>query len=371
MQVSVVLPARNAAPWIETAIASIQRQTFSNLELIVVDDHSVDNTRDLLISSAVADSRIRLISSRGRGLVAALNTGIAEARAPLIARMDADDIARPNRLEIQTAFLERHPSVAVVGAQVQPVDLAGQPSGKTTNYPTEPEDISRELVQRGCVISHPTVLMRRAALDAAGGYRAVTEMAEDYDLWLRIAEHNAIANLPEVLLDYRMHPDQISHGLNWSQRFARDLAVISARARRQGEKDPLEDITAPIQFQDQSNSADSNLPLEVQQLISGYIAACAAFLSADDVHDLDAIETVARNGLFGDGRKVRGQLMALAARAAWRRRSPARAFQNLAASVDLMGPGAIKVALKGRTQWQSAGNVPQLSVNSGVDVRQS
>ncbi|MDO9356848.1 MAG: glycosyltransferase, partial [Solirubrobacteraceae bacterium] len=189
------------------------------------------------ILGAVADPRLRVLANRGAGLVDALSTGLAATAAPLVARMDADDIALPSRLERQIAFLDANPGVALVGAQVAHMDAGGRPTGHVSSFPTAPARIAEALMTRGCVLRHPTVMARRPALDAVGAYRRVVEGAEDYDLWLRLSERAALANLPDVLLRYRIHDAQVSHGINWRQRFAHDLALVAARARRRGEPD--------------------------------------------------------------------------------------------------------------------------------------
>jgi hypothetical protein len=336
-------------PWIAPALASLQSQSFADFELVVVDDHSSDSTSALVASRAANDPRIRLVPNRGRGLVAALTTGLAETRAPLVARMDADDIAWPHRLEAQVSFLDTHPEIALVGAQVQPIDAAGRPAGDPSLFPTEPVTVAHDLLYRGCVVRHPTVLVRRTALEAVGGYRAVTELAEDYDLWLRLSEKFALANMPDVLLDYRVHPGQVSHGVNWRQRFARDASLIAARARRRGDGDPLQGIHAPLDFDDPLLPHDPRLPVELRQLVSAYAGARAVTEArvGKAEPDFAAMVEVARAGLFGDGRKVRGQIMALAARTAYRSAKWRDSMESLRTSFDLIGLRAISVALTG------------------------
>ena len=248
MRVSVILPVRDGGAYLEAAVASILAQTLRDLELLVIDDGSCDGAAAALRPLAARDDRLRVLSNPGVGLVAALNFGLAQARAPLVARMDADDVALPERLARQVAFLDRNLGVALVGAQVAFIDASGALTGERTHFPTDPAAVAAALLTRGCVVKHPSVVARREALLQAGGYRAALAKAEDYDLWLRLAERARLANLPEVLLDYRVHPEQVSAGINLGQRFARDLALIAARTRRAGRPDPFDRAEEALRF---------------------------------------------------------------------------------------------------------------------------
>jgi GT2 family glycosyltransferase len=236
--VSVILPVKNGSAYIEAAIVSILTQTFSDFELLIIDDSSSDDTMDIARRVCGADPRARILVNPGAGLVEALNVAIGAARARLIARMDADDIALPQRLERQHAFMAAHPEVAVVGSQARFIDQRGALTGKATGLPESHEAIAKTLL-RYCCLNHPTVLMRADALKRVGGYRAIVPVAEDLDLWLRIAEHGRLANLAESLLLYRAHAGQVSQSKAWTQRLSRNLAIISARERRAGRPDPL------------------------------------------------------------------------------------------------------------------------------------
>lgn len=236
--VSVILPVKNGSPYIEAAIASILTQTFSDFELLIVDDSSRDDTIAIARRACAADPRVRILTNPGTGLVDALNFAIGAARARFIARMDADDIALPQRLERQHSFIAAHPEVAVVGAQARFIDEQGALTSKATALPQSHEAIARTLL-RYCCLCHPTVLMRADALKRVGGYRAQVPAAEDLDLWLRIAEYGRLINLPEPLLLYRVHAGQVSQAKVWTQRLSRNLAIISAQERRAGKLDPL------------------------------------------------------------------------------------------------------------------------------------
>lgn len=238
VQISVVLPVRNGGAYIGAAIESILAQTFNDFELLIIDDASTDNTPSISARFQDADRRVRVVKNPGTGLVAALNYGITASAAPLIARMDADDIAVPDRLARQFGFLQANPDIDVVGSQVSFINERGVLTGKTTKLPESPEAVSKTLVKH-CCIRHPTVLMRREAFEKVGGYRAQFIAAEDLDLWLRLAEHGKLANLPHALLFYRLHARQVSQEKLWTQRLSRNLAMISAQERRANKDDPI------------------------------------------------------------------------------------------------------------------------------------
>lgn len=216
------MPVRDARAFIEQAIASILAQTFADFELLVVDDGSADGSCDR--ARAVDDARVRVVASRGTGIVAALNTGLAEARGALFARHDADDWSHPERLAAQVAFLAAHPHVAVVGSVADFVDDAGRPVEtpwvdavrRLHDRACTPEAM-RELLPLTCGLVHGTVMARTAVLRDAGGYRPEFEWAEDYDLWLRLLPRHALAKLPRALYCHRLHGGQVSRGRRETQ----------------------------------------------------------------------------------------------------------------------------------------------------------
>ena len=215
--VSVVLPCRNAARYLDEALQSIHAQTFQDWELVVVDDGSTDGTADLLNRWARRDHRIRrVVNSGSAGIVGALNTGWKAARGELIARMDADDVAHPNRLAHQVAYLESHPEVALVSCQVDLRAEGGSSPGweryiHWCNSCIEHEDIVRGIFIESPV-PHPSILIRRSWLVQVGGYRDAG-WPEDYDLWFRLWRIGArFGKVPERLLTWRDHRER------WSRR---------------------------------------------------------------------------------------------------------------------------------------------------------
>jgi glycosyltransferase involved in cell wall biosynthesis len=204
--VSVLMSVRDGAPWVRDAVSSVLDQSAADLELIAVDDGSVDATAELL--HAVRDPRLRVEREPPRGLTASLNHALALARAPLVARLDADDLALPDRLARQRAFLDAHPDVGLLGTGAREVDAAGRDVAFVTP-PAEDALIRRALIRRNPFV-HSSVMMRRRVVEAAGGYDARLPVAQDYDLWMRMSRTTRLANLPEPLVVRRLLPTRVS-----------------------------------------------------------------------------------------------------------------------------------------------------------------
>jgi glycosyltransferase involved in cell wall biosynthesis len=212
--VSVVIPCYNAARYLESALASVQAQTFTDFELIVVNDGSTDNSLALLNAIAAREPRLRIISRPNTGIVGALNDGLAAARGEFIARMDADDLCFPDRFAKQVAYLCAHPDCVCVGTSVIFMDAHSRPV-KHVPRQTAHEQIEAALLSGdGGALIHPSVMMRLAAVVAVGGYRLPAQHVEDIDLFLRLARAGRLANLPESLLRYRVHPQSINFTKN-------------------------------------------------------------------------------------------------------------------------------------------------------------
>lgn len=199
---TVLLPVFNGAQYITEAVESILKQTYTNFELLVINDGSTDNTQAILEGLAARDARVRVVSRENRGLIASLNQGLALSNTDLVVRMDADDVALPNRLERQALFMAEHPDVAVCGA-----GLVFYETGEEKYLP-EKHDALRALALFNTPVFHPTVIMRKSSVLAVGGYSSNAPCAEDYDLWERMLHAGSrFANLSEVLLRYRVHPN--------------------------------------------------------------------------------------------------------------------------------------------------------------------
>lgn len=238
--VSVVMVVCNVDRFLAESIESILGQTFREFEFIIVDFGSTDQTKAIALGYAAEDSRIRLHEIPHCGLAEARNAGCFLAQGQYIAIMDADDVSLPNRLALQVEFMEKHPEVGLLGGAAQWIDVGGTPLG-IHDFPTEDHEIKSALVIHS-VFWQPTVLMRKAAFMRVGGYRAAFVFAQDYDLWLRIAEHFQCANLKEAVLNYRIHPYQVSQRKQRQQTLCKLAAQASASSRRNGNPDPLDSV---------------------------------------------------------------------------------------------------------------------------------
>jgi len=220
--VSVLLPCRNVAPWLSECIDSLEVQTLDSFEIVAVDDASTDGTGELLGEWATRNRRVRVVphasgeSDAAGGLVRALELAVGLARGRLIARMDADDVAHPERLERQVRYLEDHRDVAACGTRVELFPATSVGAGYSRyaawlNDLTAPADVERDLLVE-CPIAHPSLMIRTSVLRGLGGYRDAG-WPEDYDLVLRLhAVGLRAANLPQTLLRWRVRPDRHSLG---------------------------------------------------------------------------------------------------------------------------------------------------------------
>jgi glycosyltransferase involved in cell wall biosynthesis len=204
--VSVVMAVRDGAAWVTEAVGSVLGQTDGDHELIVVDDGSTDATAALL--ARITDPRVRVVPQEAAGLTRALNRALGLARADLVARLDADDLALPERLARQRAFLAAHPEVGLLGTAAREVDAAGMPV-REVRPPLDDAAIRRALIRRNPFV-HSSVMARRELLASAGGYDERVAVAQDYDLWMRLAPRTRLANLPEVLVVRRLLAGRVS-----------------------------------------------------------------------------------------------------------------------------------------------------------------
>jgi hypothetical protein len=198
----------NGERFLADAIESITSQTLEALELIVVDDGSVDQTRSIALRFAQRDPRVRVMARAHAGIAQALNSGIGAARGRYIARMDADDYSLPSRLRKQRAFLDANARCVVVGCDLEVIDEDGEPIG-VMRLPERHPDIADALLAGRNALAHPAVMMRTAAILHAGGYRADHFPCEDLDLWLRLSAVGEFANIPEALVRYRRHVNAV------------------------------------------------------------------------------------------------------------------------------------------------------------------
>jgi glycosyltransferase involved in cell wall biosynthesis len=258
--ISVMIPVWHAVRFLPAALESVLTQTFADFELIAIDDGTRDGSAEVLAAFAARDPRVRVVRQENQGIVASLNRALGMARAPFVARMDHDDVSRPDRFAKQIAYLRQRPDVALVSGAM---DVIGQDGTylRTEAAPSLPAAVESELLYRNC-ICHPAVMARTEALRKVGGYRKNAQFAEDYDLWLRLSEVGQVANLPDVLLSYRLHPVRMST----RNYIAQELAVLAARGaarqRRRGNPDPLAlpDADFPLGYRDVQRMFEGAIP---------------------------------------------------------------------------------------------------------------
>ena len=210
-RISVLMNVYNVGPYIAEALASVQSQTFSDIEIIVADDGSTDGTLRIVEQIASGDSRIRIVGTpENRGIPNALNLGLGICHAPFIAKMDGDDIALPTRLEKQLQFLEDHPGISLVGCATTAIDKLGKsiPGLGISRRPA-----TQEAVAKTMLMSAPCLhvwLARREVYDKLSGYREM-RFTEDYDFLLRaVTAGFQISNLSEALMKVRTRPGNVS-----------------------------------------------------------------------------------------------------------------------------------------------------------------
>jgi glycosyltransferase involved in cell wall biosynthesis len=242
-KVSVIMPVRDGQRWLAQAVESVLGQTLSELELIVVNDGSIDQSSDILSALSRRDNRLRIVHQRPEGLVKALNQALALARAPLVARLDADDVALPERLVCQTSCFDKQAPLVLLGSWAEKIDDEGRCIGHVRPE-TEPEQLAKILPRKNPFV-HSSVMMRTALAQRLGGYRYPFLGAEDFDLWLRMSEHGAVANLPQALVRYRVHGDNTGQSLGVRQSFSARLAQVASAARRASGFDPADRLLGP------------------------------------------------------------------------------------------------------------------------------
>lgn len=206
--IDVLVTVYNGERFIAQTIDSVIGQTFHDWRLIIVDDMSTDRTEEIIRSYAAGDPRILLIKGEHKGIAAAANIGLRAVTAPLVARLDGDDVALPERLQIQYDFLQAHPDVLAVGSDVYLIDENNKRL-RRRKAPVGWQKIQGILQTRNCMC-HPSATIRTSALRQIGGYRDKFRNSLDYDLWLRISEIGKIENIAQDLLLYRRHASQVS-----------------------------------------------------------------------------------------------------------------------------------------------------------------
>ena len=209
-KISVLMTVYNSERYLGAAIESVLNQTFIDFELVILDDFSVDSSWEIIQRYAKQDERIIAVKNeKNLGGCENLNKGLRLLKGKYMARHDNDDVSLPDRLQKQFDFLEAHPEVGVVGGSIEIVDIDGKRIGKRT-YNLSDHDIRRKIF-RYSPFAHPLVMVRKSALDQAGCfYDPSFAPADDYELWFRMGKITKFANLPDVLLKYRVVPGSIT-----------------------------------------------------------------------------------------------------------------------------------------------------------------
>ena len=240
--ISVAMSVYNGERFLAEAIESILAQTFSDFEFLILNDGSTDGSAAIIDRYAASDARIRAIDRENRGLIASLNQLLAESRAPIIARMDGDDIAYPERFERQFAFLAANPDYGVVSSWADDIDADGLPMPNSgEDHPADHAGFL-EAVHHSTPLCHPATMYRREPVLAAGGYHPAFKHCEDYDLWLRLAGLTKLCSLQEPLLKYRRTDSQVSNRHIVEQKTNAAIAYFAWLERRAGRPDPTADL---------------------------------------------------------------------------------------------------------------------------------
>jgi len=230
-EISVIMPVYNASQYLKEAVDSILSQTYSDFELIVVDDGSTDSTLGIL--SGIDDRRLKIVGQPHAGITSALNMGIRCARGRYIARMDADDISLPTRFEKQVAYLQNHPEVGMIGSEYLEIDSGGRVIGER-HLPLCDREIRAAIIKYN-PFCHSSVMIRRGVLDMAGLYDERFCVAQDYELWFRVIRHTQVANIGEPLVMHRVHGNALAVTTRDEQLKAevkaRGLAILSGQYR--------------------------------------------------------------------------------------------------------------------------------------------
>lgn len=231
------MPAYNADKYIYAAICSVLEQTFTDFELLIINDGSTDDTEKII--RAFADSRIRLINQSNQGIAAALNMGLLNANADLIARFDADDICMPDRLTAQYDFLTAHPEYIIVGSDANYIDMHGE-FVFTCRVSAHSNEEIQELTASRCPFIHSAVTFRKAAIMEAGGYDTHAYAFQDHLLWSKVIKKGKACNLSQTLLQVRLNPESISIDERWRTKRFREIKSGSIRKGSISEEDGRE-----------------------------------------------------------------------------------------------------------------------------------
>ncbi len=228
--VSVHMPVYNAQRYLAEAVDSVLRQSYPHFEFIIIDDGSTDGSGAMLERFAARDRRIRLTRRENRGITRTRNEALKQAQGDYFAVMDADDVSMVERFARQVEYLNAHPECLALGTRVLLIDADGAPMRQMSELTAHAAIDAEHLAGQGGAITHPSAMFRRAELIEVGGYREEFQTAEDLDVFLRLAERGQVANLPDVLLQYRQHVASTCHTRR--ERVMADNRAVVAEARQ-------------------------------------------------------------------------------------------------------------------------------------------
>lgn len=238
--ISVLMSVYNGERWLRESIESILNQTFKNFEFIIVNDGSTDSSPLIINQYATQDKRIKIINKPNTGLADSLNQGINSASGEWIARIDADDLFVPNRLEIQYKLAKSDPDLVLIGSGLIEIDEFGKKL-KCYRYPLNNELLRDRLLKFKSFFAHSSSFYRAEVVKKLGGYRISLRRAQDFDLWLRLSEVGKIACVYEPLVYIRKHSGQVSHeDKGRRQLIDATVALVSYFLRKKGYRDPIE-----------------------------------------------------------------------------------------------------------------------------------
>ena len=227
-KITVLMPAYNAGKYIGDAIESVLQQTFTDFELLIVNDGSTDNTTDVIQS--FDDPRIVMIYQDNKGVAQALNTGLKYARSPFIARFDADDVCHIERLQLQYEFMISNPDYSIIGSSADYMDMDG-----TYLFTSTPPAISNEDIQQLehsiCPFIHSTVFYKKDIILKAGGYNEYAYTFEDHFLWVNILKDQKTCNFSKPLIKLRLNPESITIDEKWRPRRFLEIKYTTLKNR--------------------------------------------------------------------------------------------------------------------------------------------
>lgn len=282
-KVSVLMPVYNGGKYLRSAVISILAQSFDDFEFLIVDDGSTDDSAALVES--FNDQRIRLIQAPHGGLVSALNLGLSQAHGLYIARMDADDIARSDRLTVQVSYLDTHSETGLVASNIRVIDADGKIVGVQREKWTDMAYLRDGLLYRRRMkpVVHPTVMMRREVAISIDGYRHF-DSAEDRDFWLRALDKYKFDKLDQELIDYRVHPNGISRENSSRQEVSSAMSAVNWLVKRKTGMDMF--LEHPIVFEDVASSIRNRIERQILPGAIGYRKARTAMRAGDSFEAL-------------------------------------------------------------------------------------